>query len=73
MACKRGRPAKGAGQRSEQISEFDCPFWITELGARFDRGEGAFLDTAAIIPNLDLVITSDTAMAHLAGATAIRA
>jgi len=29
---------------------------------------GAFLDTAAMIRNLDLVITSDSAIAHLAGA-----
>jgi hypothetical protein len=30
--------------------------------------DGAFLDTAAVIHHLDLVITTDTAMAHLAGA-----
>ena len=28
----------------------------------------AFMDTAAVIRNLDLVVTSDTAIAHLAGA-----
>ena len=33
-----------------------------------DRGPDAFLDTAAIMINLDLVITSDTSIAHLAGA-----
>lgn len=33
--------------------------------------DGAFLDTAAIMHNLDLVITSDTALAHLAGALGI--
>jgi tetratricopeptide (TPR) repeat protein len=33
-----------------------------------DAGEGAFGDTAAVIANLDLVVTSDSAMAHLAGA-----
>jgi ADP-heptose:LPS heptosyltransferase len=32
--------------------------------------DGAFLDTAAIIKHLDLVITCDTAIAHLAGALA---
>ncbi len=33
--------------------------------------DGAFLDTAAIMHNLDLVITSDTALAHLAGALGV--
>ena len=36
----------------------------------FDQGPDAFLDTAAIMENLDLIITSDTAIAHLAGALA---
>lgn len=30
--------------------------------------EGAFLDSAALLPSLDLFLTSDTALAHLAGA-----
>ncbi|HWX90600.1 MAG TPA: glycosyltransferase family 9 protein, partial [Rhizomicrobium sp.] len=30
--------------------------------------DGAFTGTAAIIQNLDLVVTSDTSIAHLAGA-----
>lgn len=33
--------------------------------------EGAFLDTAAVMKNLDLVVTTDTAPAHLAGALGI--
>jgi tetratricopeptide (TPR) repeat protein len=33
---------------------------------------GAFLDTAAIMTHLDLVITADTAVAHLAGALGVR-
>jgi ADP-heptose:LPS heptosyltransferase len=36
--------------------------------AVFDEGADAFIDTAAIMQNLDLVVTSDTATAHLAGA-----
>ena len=32
---------------------------------------GAFMDTAAIMMNLDLVITSDTSVAHLAGALGV--
>ncbi len=46
-----------------------------ELAARtiifadaFDAGADAFLDTAAVMANLDLIITCDTSIAHLAGA-----
>jgi tetratricopeptide (TPR) repeat protein len=39
--------------------------WSTEL----DR-DGAFLDTAALMMSLDLVVTVDTSIAHLAGALA---
>jgi len=41
---------------------------VTELGAEFDAGPDAFLDTAAVMANLDLVITCDTSVCHLAGA-----
>lgn len=34
----------------------------------FDQKNGAFMDTAALIEHLDLVITIDTSVAHLAGA-----
>ena len=35
---------------------------------RSDTGDRAFLDTAALIANLDLVVASDSMNAHLAGA-----
>jgi tetratricopeptide (TPR) repeat protein len=35
----------------------------------FDEGSDAFIDTAAVLPCLDLVITLDSAIAHLAGAS----
>lgn len=38
------------------------------LGDDFDSGRDAFLDAVAVMANLDLIITSDNAMAHLAGA-----
>ena len=41
---------------------------IETLGDDFDAGSDAFLDSAAVMMNLDLIISSDTAMAHLAGA-----
>jgi tetratricopeptide (TPR) repeat protein len=36
-----------------------------------DTARGPFMDTAAIMMNLDLVITSDTSIAHLAGALGV--
>ena len=41
---------------------------VETLGNDFDSGPDAFLDTAAIMENLDLVITADTSIAPLAGA-----
>lgn len=41
---------------------------IELIGEDFDAGPQAFLDSAAVMAQLDLVITCDTAMAHLAGA-----
>jgi len=42
--------------------------WIESLGPSLDAGPHAFLDTAAVMMSLDLIITCDTAVAHLAGA-----
>jgi tetratricopeptide (TPR) repeat protein len=39
-----------------------------EVAADFDSGRDAFFDCAAVMGNLDLVITCDTSIAHLAGA-----
>ena len=44
------------------------PAFIETLGEDFDSGPDAFVDSAAVMENLDLVISVDTAMAHLAGA-----
>jgi tetratricopeptide (TPR) repeat protein len=52
----------------EQIPTVEFADRIEMLGPSFDEGGGAFLDTAAIMMNLDLVITCDTAMVHIAGA-----
>lgn len=41
---------------------------VETLGDDFDAGPNAFIDTAAVMANLDLVVTSDTSVAHLAGA-----
>jgi hypothetical protein len=44
---------------------------ILNLGPDIDTASGAFMDTAAIMKSVDLVITSDTSVAHLAGALAV--
>lgn len=44
---------------------------VIDLGSRLDQSGGAFMDTAAVMKNLDLVITSDTSTAHLAGALGV--
>ena len=41
---------------------------IVKLGPDFDAGPAAFRDTAAIMMNLDLIVSIDTGIAHLAGA-----
>lgn len=46
----------------------DAPMRVESLGEDFDAGPDAFIDTAAVIENLDLVVTIDTSIAHLAGA-----
>ena len=45
---------------------------IIDFGDRLDA-TGAFLDTAAVMLNLNLVVTVDTAVAHLAGALGVPA
>ncbi len=55
---------KGLG--SEQIARADFP--VLDLSDRLDEASGPFMDTAAVIRNLDLVVSVDTAIAHVAGA-----
>lgn len=57
---------KGFG--SEQLRESAAVEKVLELDSRLDETAGAFMDTAAVLHSLDLVITSDTSLAHLAGA-----
>ena len=58
---------KGPGK--DQLAS--APFDLVDLSPRLDETTGAFMDTAAVMKNLDLVITSDTAIAHLAGALGV--
>jgi tetratricopeptide (TPR) repeat protein len=57
---------KGAG--IEQLDALRESWRVVDFGPQLDTAAGAFMDTAAVMQNLDLVITCDTAAAHLAGA-----
>jgi tetratricopeptide (TPR) repeat protein len=52
----------------EQLDELPPGMMVETLGDDFDAGPDAFLDSAAVMMNLDLIVSSDTAIAHLAGA-----
>jgi hypothetical protein len=56
---------KGPGR--DQIASVQEQFPLLELGDDLDA-EASFLDTAAVMDSLDLVVTADTALGHLAGA-----
>jgi Flp pilus assembly protein TadD len=60
---------KGPG--TEQLREVQGRFEVIDFGNALDQ-DGAFVDTAAIISCLDLVVTTDSAVAHLAGALGAR-
>ena len=57
---------RGAGQ--EQLKVWNASKIIYCLPENIDQSSGAFMDTSAILHFLDVIVTSDTSMAHLAGA-----
>jgi hypothetical protein len=58
---------KGPG--SEQIG--DAAFPITDLLGNCDETSDPFMNCAAVVKNLDLLVTVDTSVAHLAGALGV--
>jgi Flp pilus assembly protein TadD len=55
------------GFGAEQVAAVDFNARIETPDEHFDEA-GAFVDTAAVVMNLDLIVTSDTSIPHLAGA-----
>ncbi len=55
----------GYGREQSKNWHGACP--IIEMPDSVDQSSGAFMDTAAIMCQLDLIITTDTSTAHLAG------
>ena len=56
------------GHGVEQLERLPSRLRVETLGEGFDAGPDAFIDAAAAIAHLDLVVTCDTSVAHLAGA-----
>src|SRR5207249_1307938 len=56
------------GDGSEQLAALQGHFPVIDLGPDVDEANGPFMDTAAIMTGLDLVISVDTSVVHLAGA-----
>lgn len=54
-----------------QLSSVSFADRVVSFGEELDAGPDAFLDTAAILESLDLVISCDTSIAHLAGALGV--
>jgi len=52
----------------DQLNNLPNYFVLHQFGPDFDNSSGRFMDTAAVMKNLDLIITIDTSIAHLAGA-----
>ncbi|MEY4177181.1 MAG: hypothetical protein RLY70_755 [Planctomycetota bacterium] len=56
------------GTGVEQLAELNGRFPVETLGDDVDAAAGGFMDTAAIVKTLDLVVSSDTSLVHLCGA-----
>ena len=51
----------------QDVKTGSSQFIVHDFGPDFDEKHGRFIDTAAVMKNLDLIITIDTSVAHLAG------
>lgn len=54
-----------------QLNQLSQNFDLKIFGENFDKQHGRFMDTAAVMKNLDLIITVDTSTSHLAGALGV--
>ena len=57
---------------TSELHEASSSLKVEKLPETFDEGDNAFLDSAAVMRCVDLVITSDTALTHLAGALGVK-
>jgi FkbM family methyltransferase len=59
------------GPAREELNMLRGRLDVVDLGRDLDEGTGAFVETAAVMKNLDLVIACDTAIVHVAGALGV--
>ena len=55
-------------QGVDQLSDLPAGMHVETLGDDFDSGPDAFVDTAAVMQNVDVIVAPDTSIANLAGA-----
>lgn len=60
------------GKALEQVAELPAGFPLVLPPHPYAEGEDGFLDTAALMSVCDLVLTTDTSVAHLAGALGVK-
>lgn len=60
------------GHGIEQLDSADYRDKVLRLPSTLDQSAGRFMDTAAVLRGLDALVTTDTAIAHLAGALGVR-
>lgn len=56
---------------TDQLKDIPDTMHIITFDGDFDQSHGRFMDTAAVIKNLDLIITVDTSISHLASGLGI--
>jgi hypothetical protein len=59
------------GATREELASALARVLVVAPGDEIDSPNGPFMDTAALMKNVDLVITSDTSVPHLAGALGV--
>lgn len=55
----------------DELNQLPSHFKVMTFGSDFDESRGGFVDTAAVMKNMDLIITVDTSVAHFAGALGV--
>jgi len=57
---------------SDEVTQLPAGFVVNQFNPdEFDAAHGSFMDSAAVIKQMDLVITIDSSIAHLAGALGV--